>query len=618
MQTPPTARIVRRIALTFTLVAGLALAAVPGRALAAIQTAGNGIYNIHVLDANGTSSGSSTTNDAAGEFTLTTGNAHPLGPGKNLFYGDGGPGTTWSTIRSYTSHTDYVQDNGASAASGFTKVWLGDTAAATKSVVAIAGGFRTTYTLNGPTATPDKLTIVQDVTTAGTTLGDSRVIVKTTVSNNDTTNSVQVGVRYLWDYKVGADDGPTFQQLNPNGGFQKLETQFAPPAFETYSITDNDQNASAPTYSVLGTAAGPTGLSPAPTPPDLLQALCWSSANPKTFDVTPSATKSFADENPSCNADGGDTAVTYLWGSTAGNARTLTASGGATPSTSVTASPVAAPPGGATPLGTGSTTAAGPGGGGGNNNQGSTSKRTTATRVSCTYSFTTFRNTCTATVGDADPPTRITPTGLVKFTHNGPPTTRGIFIAGDTCQLIPTPLSPGVASCAVQQLPPNTGNPLVGATYLGSTVHNLSSGQTSFIIAGSINGLMPNSPSLDSSTFPAAPSGPVIAKRAKRKYGTKVTFTLKAPAKVRFTVEKKRKGRCPAAKKGKKKSKKCKAYKKVKGSFTVAGKTGKNSFRFRGRIGKKTLKPGRYRLVSVPILGKARGKARSVRFRIVK
>jgi hypothetical protein len=603
MERPPAAGLARRIALTCTLVAGLALMVGPGVALGDTQTAGNGIYTISIKDTNAVGA-----SNAPGVFTLQTGASHPLGAGKNLLYGDGTPGTTWSTVRSYENHVDYVQHASASPAPGFTKVWLGDTAAVTTAVSSIAGGFRTTYTLLGPTATPDKLVIVQDVTVVGATLGDSRVIVKTSVTNNDTTNAVHVGVRYMWDYKVGADDGPTFQQLNPNGGFQKLETQFAPPAFETYSITDNDSNPSAPTYSVLGTATGPTGLSPAPTPPDLLQALCWTSANADTFDVTPDTTKNFADNNDACDATGGDTAVTYLWGSTQANAASLAANGG---SASVSASPVAAPPGGSTPLGTGSTTSAGHGGG---NGPGSISKRLTATRVSCTYSFATFRNTCTATVGDADAPPRSTPTGQVKFTHTGPPATRGIFIAGDTCQLNPTPLSPGVASCSVQQLPPNSGNPKVGATYLGSSVHNPSSGETTFLIAGSINGLLPGSPSLGSSTFPAAPNGPSFS---KRKYGTKVTFTLKAPAKVRFTVEKKRKGRCPAAKKGKKR-KKCKAYKKVKGSFTVAGKAGKNSFRFRGRIGGKTLKPRRYRLVAVPILGNAKGKARSVRFRIVK
>ena len=34
----------------------------------------------------------------------------------------------------------------------------------------------------------------------------------------------------------------------------------------------------------------------------------------------------------------------------------------------------------------------------------------------------------------------------------------------------------------------------------------------------------------------------------------------------------------------------------MKGSFTVAGKAGKNTFKFRGRLGGKKLTPGSYRL----------------------
>jgi hypothetical protein len=36
----------------------------------------------------------------------------------------------------------------------------------------------------------------------------------------------------------------------------------------------------------------------------------------------------------------------------------------------------------------------------------------------------------------------------------------------------------------------------------------------------------------------------------------------------------------------------------VRGSFTIAAKAGKNRFKFRGRIGGRKLKPGRYRLNS--------------------
>lgn len=44
------------------------------------------------------------------------------------------------------------------------------------------------------------------------------------------------------------------------------------------------------------------------------------------------------------------------------------------------------------------------------------------------------------------------------------------------------------------------------------------------------------------------------------------------------------------------KKKRCTRWVAVKGSFTVAGNAGANSFTFRGRIGGKKLKPGAYRL----------------------
>ncbi len=42
-----------------------------------------------------------------------------------------------------------------------------------------------------------------------------------------------------------------------------------------------------------------------------------------------------------------------------------------------------------------------------------------------------------------------------------------------------------------------------------------------------------------------------------------------------------------------------KRYKALKGSFTQAAKVGVNRLKFKGRLGKKVLVPGRYRLVTV-------------------
>ena len=57
----------------------------------------------------------------------------------------------------------------------------------------------------------------------------------------------------------------------------------------------------------------------------------------------------------------------------------------------------------------------------------------------------------------------------------------------------------------------------------------------------------------------------------------------------------------------------------LSGSFTHAGKVGKNSFRFSGRLRGKALKPGSYRLSGVPTDAAGNhGRAFSASFTIAK
>jgi hypothetical protein len=51
----------------------------------------------------------------------------------------------------------------------------------------------------------------------------------------------------------------------------------------------------------------------------------------------------------------------------------------------------------------------------------------------------------------------------------------------------------------------------------------------------------------------------------------------------------------------------------MKGSFSVAGASGSNRFRFSGRLGGKALKPGPYQLV-----GQAGSSIKQARFKIVR
>lgn len=102
----------------------------------------------------------------------------------------------------------------------------------------------------------------------------------------------------------------------------------------------------------------------------------------------------------------------------------------------------------------------------------------TATQVICNLVIATAQDTCTATVGDAAAAGSTNPTGTVTFTSSS----GGVFVAGNTCNLAPTPLSGNSSSCSVQFLPPTMPStlPAITANYSGDAVHSSSSGQTHY------------------------------------------------------------------------------------------------------------------------------------------
>jgi hypothetical protein len=102
---------------------------------------------------------------------------------------------------------------------------------------------------------------------------------------------------------------------------------------------------------------------------------------------------------------------------------------------------------------------------------------------------------------------------------------------------------------------------------------------------------------LSRSAFKAAGSGPATS---AAKVGTKVRFSLSEKASVRFTVQRKSTGRrvggkCAKQRPSNRGKRSCTRWVTVSGAFKKSGKTGKNSFTFRGRIGGKALSAGRYR-----------------------
>jgi hypothetical protein len=133
---------------------------------------------------------------------------------------------------------------------------------------------------------------------------------------------------------------------------------------------------------------------------------------------------------------------------------------------------------------------------------------------------------------------------------------------------------------------------------------------------------------LHPSRFPAAKDGSSIARKRARATGTTVTYndTRAATANLRVLRVRrgiKSKGKCVALPihkvkaKGKHKPafKHCTRY-VAAGTFTHADVAGPNTFHFTGRLGGKRLRPGRYRLVAVPVLGTLTGSSDSAGFRV--
>jgi hypothetical protein len=137
--------------------------------------------------------------------------------------------------------------------------------------------------------------------------------------------------------------------------------------------------------------------------------------------------------------------------------------------------------------------------------------------------------------------------------------------------------------------------------------------------------------SLSPRKFRVDPKGPaetpvVAAKKKKKKKaprGTTFTYRLSEDARVVFTIQRIRKGRrvhkkCVKPTKKNRKKKACKRFKRA-GRFAQQASAGVNTKRFSGRIGKKKLRPGRYRATLVATDGQGNAsKPKRLKFRVVK
>lgn len=203
-----------------------------------------------------------------------------------------------------------------------------------------------------------------------------------------------------------------------------------------------------------------------------------------------------------------------------------------------------------------------------------------------------------------------------------------VLVAGGDAELVRTfapyfdLLSPLRSAELYDPTPPSQGGGQTGqgTTNPPSSGPGTNTGQqpTAQRAATSAMGIVP-------SAFFAARSGPsaqgAAARRRTRKTGARVRYTLNIAARVRFTVERPVRGRlvgrrCLSERKSNRKRRRCTRYVRVRGSFTLQGKAGRNSFHLTGRLNGKRLARGRYRLVATPTANGRTGTPTRASFRI--
>ena len=233
-----------------------------GAASADSPASGSSVFRVVVEDSVGA--------DGLGTFTVLTGPGHPAGDGHPVLFtgaGNDDAGSSYLTVRSYTTGTDYVQTT-----SGVASAHLVSSLDPYGVVEPIGGvGYRTTYTLPGSGNAPDALSIVSEIEVAGTTPADSAVLLHVTVANHGSA-PVSIGVRYLLDFANGGDDGPAWREA----GVQ-------PQIVEGASGVEPGIITLAPTSS----SAAPVSIAVAQSNPGSAIFASWSHAFPFAFDYTP-------------------------------------------------------------------------------------------------------------------------------------------------------------------------------------------------------------------------------------------------------------------------------------------------------------------------------------------
>lgn len=231
--------------------------------------------------------------DGIGCYTVETGTSH-TNASKSILY-DGAYGDAWSTyltIHVVETQTDYVTttDSPFPSISGYSVVNMDSYVTSGPSISGNA--IITIWTL------PEGLVVNQTLVSEGTTMEDGRFRATTTVTNNNSTESYTVGIRYEWDYAIDDVDGSVMRTINPNSTYLTTEKNWTNPTFQYYEESDY----STPTLTVLSSVNEPTAIEPKATPPSRLVFTVWDYGYDYSYNYTT--------HNESVT---GDSCMLYLW-----------------------------------------------------------------------------------------------------------------------------------------------------------------------------------------------------------------------------------------------------------------------------------------------------------------
>jgi len=303
----------------------VAAALAAGAALSAPQAAtlqaGNGAYRIFIGNAGSPA--------ACGSWTARTGTLHPLGANQSLLFGSS-PVSSYTTLRSHANQRDYTTSDVldcttlCSVATPLVEQVLHE---------GVKVGYRFTWSFvddPGPA-----IELIQEVVVEGPVDGNetehNSAVRETHTVKNLGPGAFSFGLRKMWDWAVGGDDGPWLADCAaPEAACDRSMNLTRDGAGDgaypaSYAMTNDPQTAAcprgthpnepqgcggAPAYVVAGTVRGRLGDALPPTPPALVQFSAWANLFgtcwlPAPADSTACGTQGFPDD---------DNALAYFYG----------------------------------------------------------------------------------------------------------------------------------------------------------------------------------------------------------------------------------------------------------------------------------------------------------------